>query len=416
MTVDVTSFDMKGSAGTLPFDRAAPQVLNEVQRACLALLEALPGTVQKAADVHRALGIDPKLGWQIYRVARARTPLAAGTHVPTPIPGKRLAAAAESKGLPSDVITQLRRAFEQFELLVSLHAGDRSSLEAMLTGLNSESGDELDLDKRKAAFAALSHVWGVRVRTRVWCAAFRRGSAPTFLDGISIRGMTDVRRLRQNVEFQLSTFRATDSSGTIVDGDAVEQGLEPGQNLLLSRFCSRPLPRIVYRKMSDGRLQALLAPGEIGKLGAISLYTAEVFRGLDWHKSDPLQRKLGNSILVTKPTEVLVLDMLVERGIFDGLEPSVSVFGDLDQPGEFRSEAYSSAHVLPITARVERLGVGSAAVATPDVPDYPQMLTYVCERLGWDADSFEVFRCRIEYPVLYGLVAMSVPLPENGNW
>lgn len=396
----------------LPFECAAPQVLSKVQQACAALMNALPGTVSKAADIHRALDIDPKLGWQVFRVAQASNSLAAGTHVPTPIPGERLAVAAESHGLPRAIITQLRQALAQFERLVSSHAGDRKSFEAMLAGLNSEAGDYLDVDRRKAAFTALSHIWGMRVRTRLWCAVYHRGSESRFINGASIRGLTGINRLRRSVGFQLDSFRALDSDRHTLEGEA----LESGQSVLLKEFCSQPLPQISHRKMPDGRLQTMLAPGEVGKLGSANLYMAEIFRELNWHHSDPLQRKIGNSILVTKPTEVLILDMLVEQGMFGFLEPSVSVYGDLERPGEYRSAQYNEVDRLPIATRVERLGIGSAALATPDVPDYPRMFTHVCRRLGWSEDSFEVLRCRLEYPVLHTVVAMSVPLPEKGNW
>ncbi len=46
------------------------------------------------------------------------------------------------------------------------------------------------------------------------------------------------------------------------------------------------------------------------------------------------------------------------------------------------------------------------------MPRYGEMAAYVFDRLGWDAEQFEVFRCRVEYPVMHSAVVVRFPLPE----
>jgi hypothetical protein len=41
----------------------------------------------------------------------------------------------------------------------------------------------------------------------------------------------------------------------------------------------------------------------------------------------------------------------------------------------------------------------------------PELCRYAFERLGWDAERFDVYRCRVEYPVLPSTVVMQFELP-----
>jgi hypothetical protein len=61
---------------------------------------------------------------------------------------------------------------------------------------------------------------------------------------------------------------------------------------------------------------------------------------------------------------------------------------------------------------VTYLGKGPSVLYTADVPRYPELANYAFERLGWDGERFDVYRCRVEYPVLPSTVAMVFDLPE----
>ena len=61
---------------------------------------------------------------------------------------------------------------------------------------------------------------------------------------------------------------------------------------------------------------------------------------------------------------------------------------------------------LSMQAEVSHMGTGSASVSTPDLPDYPKMLRHVCDRLGWDAEQFVVYRYQSEYPVMFSTISM----------
>jgi hypothetical protein len=59
------------------------------------------------------------------------------------------------------------------------------------------------------------------------------------------------------------------------------------------------------------------------------------------------------------------------------------------------------------------LGQGTSVLPTPDVPRYVEMADYVAERVRWDLDQFEVYRCRVEYPVMHSAVVIRFDLPKG---
>lgn len=68
---------------------------------------------------------------------------------------------------------------------------------------------------------------------------------------------------------------------------------------------------------------------------------------------------------------------------------------------------------LRINETVTHLGRGLHDMHTPDVPRYGEMLRYTFDRLGWDPKRFDVFRCRVHYPVMHSVVSMRFDLPER---
>lgn len=52
---------------------------------------------------------------------------------------------------------------------------------------------------------------------------------------------------------------------------------------------------------------------------------------------------------------------------------------------------------------------------TPDVPSYSGMAQLAFDRLGSESDSFDVYRCRTEYPVMPTTVVLRTDLPDPQN-
>ena len=67
---------------------------------------------------------------------------------------------------------------------------------------------------------------------------------------------------------------------------------------------------------------------------------------------------------------------------------------------------------MELLESVMYLGQGLSVLPTREVPRYVELARYATDRLGWDADRFDVYRCRIEYPVMPSTVVLRFDLPE----
>jgi hypothetical protein len=61
------------------------------------------------------------------------------------------------------------------------------------------------------------------------------------------------------------------------------------------------------------------------------------------------------------------------------------------------------------------LGKGPSVLCSADVPRYPEMAAYALARLGSNGDRFDVYRCRVEYPVLATTVRVIFSLPTRAT-
>ena len=56
--------------------------------------------------------------------------------------------------------------------------------------------------------------------------------------------------------------------------------------------------------------------------------------------------------------------------------------------------------VIDVDETLQQLGRGIDGLRVKEIPNYVEMLQYVCDRLDWDPRRFRAYRCRIEYPIL----------------
>jgi hypothetical protein len=148
----------------------------------------------------------------------------------------------------------------------------------------------------------------------------------------------------------------------------------------------------------------------LGKGAAITFFGGHVVRS-----AVPRYREEGNPIganfvRVRIPSEVLFIDLLIREDTYGPLAPyscaRAEHFGELPH-----LRVLDEAQQLEPREPVARLGKGCSVLYTPDVPGYVEMGRYVFDRLGADPERFDVYRLRVEYPLLPSTVAMAFELP-----
>lgn len=407
------------------FEAESVAVLGRLRLALAELLAALPGRVTKSADVGRTLSLDHKLSWKIIKVATTGSPLSTGVHVPTPANFKAILQAASRRKIPAVKTKAVADAAAEFAELVKTHAGDRTTFDSMVSAIGAAAA--ISLTHRRTAFRVNSYIWGVQARTQLKCGIIRPSDRPGKLDVATLNGFLHLVQLRSNARLVVSRVRNTDDDGNVL-ADVVREPLDPVTDApdsgaaddgsthgiaLLRDFCSQPLPKFQAVEADAGFIYGELVGAGVGNKGAITCIEGNFARGAISRYQAEHSRALQVCAGVHVPCEMLVLDLLVQEGTYEAgvVKPDVAVYGE--QSGGLPYPARSGdSNALPTREVAEYLGMGPSVVHTPEVPRYVEMARTVFDRLGWDGERFEVYRCRVAYPIMPATVVMRFALPE----
>jgi len=402
------------------FEAHAVDALRKMRGALGALIGAIAGGVSKPVELQRALGIDAKLSWSVFQIVGAVDLLAGARYVPGRRAMRKLLRAAARRGVAPDLIQSVSEAAEEFERLVTLHAGDLSTFDLMISGRASNGADEIHLTHRREAFRGNSHIWGVQAKTMLLAHFLQPGSEYGMTDGVTVRGLIGFRRIRPNVPWVIARARCIDMDGVLRRVPVrvpVEAPADAGADgtlavPFLTEFCTRPLPECRRIERTDGYVEHELVEGPVGSTGAVTCVMADVVRNAASYFCDEHNRHNEYFALVRTPCEVLINDLFVHEDMFGPLKPELIIYGDLPGAPEYPAGGREPPR-LPINGAVEYLGKGAGVVGTPDVPRYVELAQYVFDRLGWDGQRFDVYRVRMAYPVFSSIVVMRHPLRER---
>ncbi len=402
-----------------PFELHAEEVLRRVRSAFAEILEALPGHITRPHQLEKALKIDKQLSWRILKATRESDPFAAARHLPGPSGVRIFMEAAARSNVPSALTERASRALAEFDELVDVHAGDRLSLEMMMSAHAQRGREQADLAHRKLAFRGNSYLWGVQAKAQLKTDIAAPAQEKGLLDICSLQGFIGLRRLRANVPWVVSRARCVDNDGEARRTFAREP-LDPGDQEggdacavpLLRAFCSKPLPEFRRVGGRHGFVEDALVEGPVGDTAAVTCITGEVGRAAASYYRDEHNR-FGDFIARARtPCEALIFDQIVHEDVFGRLRPELAVYSELAESAPFPASGCHR-NLLPVTETVEYLGRGTSVLHTPHVPQYAQMARYAFERLGWDAERFKVYRLRMQYPIIPTSVVLRYELPDR---
>lgn len=412
--------DVSASHADLMAD--AVQVLADLRSACSGLIAALSHgsgvPIHRATDLQRALNIRTTIAWQLFRIATSTDPMDEVEAVPGPVAVRRVIEAARVKGVPEQRLEQLAESILAFDRLVQTHAGSRRAFNSMIASLGSDADEAIGLSSRRAAFHANSHVWGLRARACLWSTTYFPGKSPDHISAASIRGPIGVSRLRSNAPYIVSgyvAFERDEQDASQPEPLGSPNDPESPDPRLLLPYCTRPLPEISSSLTDDRFVVTEMPPGPVGNCGASTILLADVTRNSRW--KEPAEKPyIVNSMGVATPFEVLVVDTMFHHGMFGRLTPRPRVFGRHSFPLGMKPHLYRDSDTLPVAVHAAYLGRGPSAIESPDIPRYVEMYADLCQKLNLNPDDFDVYRCRVEYPILHAHVGVWIDLPQQGNW
>jgi len=381
------------------FEQAARDAMEGLGSALAELLAALPDRVDRAVDVERALELDKKLAWQVFRLARAQTPTEVAK-VPAARSVQRLLSQAKRRRLPAAAIERVRDAFERFEAFAATQAGDREALASMVRSIADDSDEQEETRLRRSLFRGNAQVWGLRMRQFVRSTIFLppRDDPRAARGEIMLSAHLDLEQIRPDSHAAIVSW-ARPSGQPAKDGT---HDVEPSFTLH-EEFCSRPLPRMVQRPSVGTGVETELVLGAVGRPGAATLYTSQ---SLPLVRTDELKRFETNNIFCI-PVESVTFDVLIPAGWSDPAAATAACYGRRYHPEHVFEKR--PADLLPQRASLARLGEFQGTM--PEVkgaPSHADAVAEVLRHAGHAGTPFDVYRCTAKFPVLHTLLSLTI--------
>lgn len=389
-----------------------------------AVVRALRGSIAEAltgvgADPHdpqsigKALGFNKNLAWKLAKIVQADDPSVALSHMPGNPGIEIFVAGVQKAGASAALMTGLREAIEGYENLITVHCGDRATLDMLGSQLGREGRADRDEQHRKLLFQGGSYVWGAQVRVNLKLGVVGPGAGEGMLDFASVSGLIDFRRLRDGVSWIMAARQTHNDDGTEMATfptepiDARSNG-PAGQTPLMHDYCSTPLPEL-RRVAGAGHVRYELPEGPVGNTGALTCVAGLIHRGIPcWRTPD--NRWGEHSATSHIPAELMLVDLFFHKSLTFALKPEAMLVSELRGP---MAPALQHRQTLPLHEPLMDLGLGALPVATPEVPRYGAMVRSVFERMAWDPAEFHTFRVKIAYPAHPTTVLVRYELPEK---
>lgn len=388
-----------------PFDVHATDAVGRIRRTFTEVIAALPHSITRASDLQHTLQIDKGLSWRIFNVIRYRNPFDAARYIPGTGGVRIFLKAAKEHGVPAALTDTAVAALADYENLIRIHAGNRKQLDRMLAAHSDEGRAEMDVAHRRLAYEANSYIWGVSAEAQLRTSFISFSQTPGWVDHAALRGLVGVQRLRPGVRWPLGLARCSADTGIVASDSPFKPlyDVENPDDEAAKLFMSQPRPKIECSRISES-LQWTLSPGPAGKTGAVTCVTGEIMRrGGPYYCCETDSRAIYVAQVGTA-SELLIFDQFVHEELFGRLEPELAVYSNFD------FGPYNSSIRLPIANAVQYMGKATDALHTPEVPRYADMVSYVFKRMGWEPRRFDVYRFRMEYPILQSEARMSNPL------
>ncbi len=381
----------------------------------IELLAAVGADAGKPQDLSRRFKLNKNLTWKLSKIAGSTDLYATVPHIPGAIGMEIFLRAMQDSGAPHDLVESARGAARDFEKVVTIHTGDRATLEIMVNGmLPSALKSDRDEQNRKLGFHGNSATWGVRARLQLALNLLAPNPDDRdTVDLVQVSGLDGFRRLRRDARWLL--FRrerwsdddprpAKDEAQSLDPHYPVEKGVP-----LMGDFCTKPIPAIDVVS-GEGEDQFELPPGPVGNAAAFTCIYGQIARKVGGVYAEHPGEYAEVGCNLTTPVQDFLFDLLVHRDLEWAMNPELVVYSRMDGGALHRSE-WRSRNLLQVEETVHDLGWGVGGLATPIHTAHTRLVRYVFYTLKWNGDDFRAFRFTMSYPPIPTVALFRSKLP-----
>ena len=412
MTFDPATMDGPALAGT-GFEESVASTGQDLSDAFNDVLDGIHGGPHGPQNLARTLGLDKVLTSRLLKAVRNHDPVAVVHHIPGPEPLRRLLRAARKRGADNNAITAGEDAVERFEKLIRQEAGDRSSLGAIISAWLPEAREEFELRRKQSAYKAMSQLKGVSAEMS-FSAAFLHPSETDDerVDTAWLLGTFGLQRLRPNVEAKFATRKLDSAHRARHPLSIAGESAEALDHQRLDQFCFAPPAPLEVERVGEC-VHYMLGESGFGPKSAVDVILAEVNRGelsrcveqeagrRDWYYAD-----------IATPCKRMQFDVFVHRDLCAGSEPELFVYDTAINGIADVNDCSRDADRLDTAEKIQAIGHGVGKLRTAEIPNYVELIRHVFGQLGWNADEYRGYRCRIEYPIYGSQVCMAFGAPH----
>lgn len=394
------------------FEIAAQEVLARLQDALTALLSGSGQDIRKAADVERVFGIDHRLGWQVYRIVNAPSPLAVGMHVPAKVSVAKLLKAAGKQGVASEITQGVADAFDDFERLVREHAGTRVEFDALIASALPDEQERSSLTSREALYHAARTIRGASMRLALFShIVYPNAENPELLDEANLMGNFGLQRIRRGSVIETSAAFADPAGSRLrtIGGKPITEATD----VTLAQFCTSPIPRVAARPGQQWT-RFVLEGDDVGmKAAADCVFCDYLPAGRSCYATKE-RGLIGAAFIPDVPAQRQVVDLLVCDGVVNAQTPELGIYEIVPHGMLARiPDADRELDRVQIQIEARLLGRGLSSLRCIHVPRYVEMVAYICQQRGWDPNRLTGYRLEIEYPVYSWQTVMTLRLPPS---
>jgi hypothetical protein len=385
-----------------------------------ALVRSFPVEARTIVEMSRWLGVTRPVCQRLLRAIRHRgDPLTALTYFPGVRGLHQVVEAARARGCDDSAVAIASAAVDQYAALIDEHGGSQARLLASLETIETSPEDSRQETgaadnaqvARRQAFEGVRAQTRREFRTHFGVFLYRPcDDDPQTMDCITAMGMIGVRRMADALPIcPMNRYAYGDQDKDIQIESIADGPLATGAPIsVLQRFCSKPLPRVVARQ-SNGRLPVLIDPDRATK-DPFDVVLGTSFQAVD-HPACCEPRILDCSLVSDGPAQDLVMAVYLHRSLARSSIPTLAAYvvgnrGPIASPDTGRYDAATTNLAadrwfdrLPGRPRLEHLGMGLEQVSCRAYTRYGELIEYLCEAQGWDADEFVGYRCQVSYPV-----------------
>jgi hypothetical protein len=390
------------------------------------VLGAVGANVSIPHSITRDFGVDKSLAAKLGRVIRESDPYAAALDIPGEEAMRIFARTMRDAGAPGPKLDALRESVESFQQMVKTHCGgDRATLEMLAASAASSTAGAVASVKqqqqletfRKHMFRGASAVFGVQAQAQVsadFLSPTRRDDDR--YDVTLVNGLVDLRRIRSDVTWAVSSMRNLEQdgrAGPLVPFEPIDiTAGKNGQAPLIRDYCSQPVPELRITDTKDLIRRFELPEGPVGSASAVTLFTGWTYRSASLRYREGKEILREHFVSLNTPVELVIHDLYMHKDLMFARRPSVHLYsalpGGVSYPNGPRDRG-----LLQLSEPLQDLSGLPVRPLTMDVPNYPRLVQHVVEHLGFSMNDFFGVRMLLRYPPIPSILMYRYELPEK---